>query len=132
MFPEPVIDVDNEPFWAGVAEGELRYQHCRPCDRFWYPPGPVCPRCQRDDYEWRPVGDRGVVGCAVRYHKRYFPDAPVPYVVAQVDFPCGVRLSANVVNADGLVADVPPPGTPVEVVYHKEGGHPVPAVRVVG
>lgn len=132
MFPEPVIDTENQPLWDGVAAGQLRYQHCTHCQRFWYPPGPVCPRCQRAGFEWRPIGDRGIVSCAVRYHKQYFPDAVVPYVVAQVEFPCGVRLLANVVEGDGdrLGAEIPAPGTPVQVVYRNTGGTVIPAIRV--
>lgn len=130
MFPEPVIDADNEPYWSGAAAGELRFPYCTRCARFWYPPGPVCPRCQRTEFEWRTVEGRGVVGCAVRYHKQYFPEVAVPYVVAQVDLPCGVRMSATVVGDGGPATELPPPGTAVEVVYRETAGRTVPAVRV--
>lgn len=141
-FPAPVIDEDNKPFWTAAGHGKLEYQYCRNCDKFWYPPGPVCPRCQKADFDWRAVDPRGVLVFSVKYHKRYFDSAEVPYVVAQVELKEGIRVTANVIDpkTGDLATERPPDGSTVEIVFgdfaaqpSQELGQPVrtPCVRVV-
>ena len=39
----PAVTPDNEHFWLGGAEGELRMLRCQTCGWWIHPPAPVCP-----------------------------------------------------------------------------------------
>ncbi len=114
--PLPRITAENRPFWEAARRHELRLQRCGACGRFWYPPGPVCPECLSERFEWTRVGGRGTVSSWVVFHKAYFPAFAdeIPYAVVQVELEEGPRLISNLV-------DVPPGqiriGMPVEVVF---------------
>ena len=41
----PAVTVDNEHFWRGGAEGELRFLRCDRCGYWIHPPAPICPEC---------------------------------------------------------------------------------------
>ena len=43
---------DLQGYRDGLAEGELRGQHCRSCDRHQWPPRPACAHCRSFDLEW--------------------------------------------------------------------------------
>jgi uncharacterized OB-fold protein len=114
--PLPRITADNRPFWEATRRHELRLQRCRACDRFRYPPAPVCPQCLAEDAEWTRVSGRGTVSTFVVFHKVYFPAfaADVPYNVVQVELEEGPRLTANLVDVPNDQIRV---GMPVEVVF---------------
>ena len=40
---------ETRPFWDGTEAGELRLQRCRDCDAHYFPPRPVCPRCDGNE-----------------------------------------------------------------------------------
>ena len=114
--PLPRVTPDNLAFWEAARRHKLRLQRCGACGRIWWPPGPVCPDCLSERFEWAPVSGRGRVSSFVVFHKAYFPafaDA-IPYAVVQVDLEEGPRLTANLV-------EVPPAeiriGMPVSVVF---------------
>jgi len=116
--PLPIISPVNRPFWEAARRHELRLQRCHACDRFWYPPGPVCPRCWSRQYDWAAVSGRGAVTSWVVFHQvyfQYFRDR-VPYAVVQVELEEGPRLLANLVGATN--ADIRM-GMPVEVCFEE-------------
>ena len=39
----PAVTPENEHFWLGGAEGELRFLRCQSCGYWIHPPQPVCP-----------------------------------------------------------------------------------------
>jgi len=82
----PVPDRDSAPYWAALAEGRLDLQQCRDCDRFTWPPRPICSGCHGDHLDWRTVSGNGEVHSWVVTHQVYSPDlAPlVPYTVVLV------------------------------------------------
>ena len=41
----PRVTTDNEHFWTGGSQGELRFLRCRACGYYIHPPGVLCPKC---------------------------------------------------------------------------------------
>ena len=80
----PAVVPENEHFWTGGAEGELRFLRCTAC-RYWiHPPTPVCPRClgmhlarMETAVALNAVFDR-------LPDVRVDPDAPEPYISGQL------------------------------------------------
>jgi len=103
-FPNPTLDDDNPPYWEYCKQGELRYQYCTDCERFWFPVGPVCPRCLGTNFEWRPVSLDGELLAVIVYHRKFFPNAELPYAVGQVWLKEGIRLSAQL-DTEGIPAE---------------------------
>ena len=95
---EPTASGEAAPFWEATRRSELVLPWCRDCQRpFWYPRA-ICPRCLGDTVEWQTASGRGVVYAASVQH---LPGpgrdaADGPYVVALVDLEEGVRVMGNV------------------------------------
>jgi uncharacterized OB-fold protein len=127
----PRLTPDNEHFWTGGAEGELRILRCRSC-RYWvHPPAPVCPACLGRSLAPEAVSGRAVVHTFTVNHHQWYPGFDPPYVVAIVELPeqAGLRLTTNVLGLDPEAVHV---GLPVEVAFeHHEDVH-VPVFRPVG
>jgi len=118
VYPKPLprITPDNRPFWEAARRHELRLQRCGECGQVWYPPGPLCPECLSERYEWHRLSGRGKVSSWVVFHQRYFESfaADIPYNVVQVELDEGPRITANLV---GVRNDAIEMGMPVEVVF---------------
>ncbi len=104
--PVPVRDLDTAPYWEAAKDHRLTLKRCQSCGRFVHPPGPGCPHCGGVDLSWVDVGDdiRGTVYSYTIVYRNVMPEfnVDVPYVVALVqvaDIP-GVKITANLVNAD--------------------------------
>ena len=74
-----VIGIDDGQMWASMARGRLELQRCADCDRFRYPPAPVCPDCLSARAAWTPVSGKGNILSWVVFHRKYFDDHPPPY-----------------------------------------------------
>jgi uncharacterized OB-fold protein len=88
---------DDDFYWEGLAQGELRVRVCTACGRGAFPPAPGCPHC--GDESSAVVVSSGV---ATLYtwtvcHVAFAPElaAEVPYVVGVVDLPEGARIVAR-------------------------------------
>jgi uncharacterized protein len=97
--PYPQPDDVTRPFWEAIAEGVLRLQHCRACDRHVFFPRAVCPHCTSAALEWVDATGRGTVYSLTVVHRAApgFDDAP--YTVALIDLEEGVRMMTQLVDA---------------------------------
>lgn len=102
--PLPVLDMDNRPFWTGGSGGELLIQGCRSCGYLIHPPTGFCPSCESRDVAPRAVSGRGTIVSLTVNHRAWYPDLPVPYVVALVTLAeqDDVQLVTNIVGCDPL------------------------------
>ncbi len=101
--PAPTIDDRTRPYWDGLAQGELRVQHCTVCNHDWLPARDACPACLATTINWRRVKGRGKVISWVVYHVAYhdaFKDR-LPYDVTLVELDEGPRLLTNIVDSRG-------------------------------
>lgn len=127
----PAVTPENEHFWTGGAEGELRFLRCKAC-RYWiHPPGPVCPACLGRELVVDAAAGRGTVHTFTVNHQAWIPGFDPPYVVAIVELPEqeGLRLTTNIV---GLPPDEVRIGLPVEVTFEAHDDVWIPLFRPVG
>lgn len=114
----PYVDPDNQPFWDAVDRHEFVLQRCSDCDVYFQPPRPMCPHClSMDSLEWVPSNGRGEVYSFVVFaaDRMAYPGMKIPYVVVLVEMEEGVRLTANIVDAEPDEVYI---GMPVEVTYN--------------
>lgn len=108
--PLPVADDDTEPFWAACREKRFVVPRCGECGRFRWPPGPMCPNCQSTAVDWVESSGLGRVYSWVVVNHAPHPELAdqVPYVVALVELPQGVRVLANITDCESteIVADM--------------------------
>ncbi|MEZ0092839.1 OB-fold domain-containing protein [Streptacidiphilus sp. EB129] len=110
--PRPVVNRDNEGFWQGVAEGELRFQRCTDCATPRFPWLPGCNACGSDAWSAEAASGEGTVYSQVVVHHPLPAAFAAPYSVALVELAEGVRVVSNVV---GLAPDQVRIGLPVRL-----------------
>ena len=98
------IDPDGDPYWAGAAEGELRYRKCRACDASIFYPRAICPECGATDPDWAVSKGEGCVYACTTVHRAppAFADN-APYTVLLVDLDEGFRMMGGFIG-DGAIA----------------------------
>lgn len=127
----PVVD-SAQPYWAGLTQGELRFQRCRHCNHAWLPARQECPRCLAADWQWtKASGDARLVSWVV-YHTAFneaFKDK-LPYTCAVVELAEGPRMISNIVNG------VDPAALKIDqrltLVIEREGDAAIPRFKPVG
>jgi uncharacterized OB-fold protein len=84
--PEPMPDADSQPFWDGLAQGEIRLQRCSSCGALRWPARAICNRCASFDADWIAYAGAAVISSWIRTHQVFAPAYRdrVPYVVVQV------------------------------------------------
>ena len=116
----PQVSPDTAFFWAGTAAGELRIQRCGKCGALRHPPGPMCPRCREPQ---RPAGGAGGYAVAagtgevysyVVHHHPPVPGRALPFVIALVELPEGVRMVGELL---GIRPDQVRVGLPVRAEF---------------
>jgi uncharacterized OB-fold protein len=103
----PEIDPVTAPFWEATVRGELVMQRCATegCQRFRFPPRPMCPSCQSLESVWEPVSGRGTIWSYVVAHPPLLPAyaalAPYPVVVVALEEDASLRLVGNLLAREG-------------------------------
>lgn len=112
----PALTPENEHFWQGGAEGELRFLHCSACDTFVHPPQPRCPECLGTDLAVRASSGRARLHTYTVNHQPWIPGFDPPYVVAIVTLveQPDVRLTTNIVGCEEGALQI---GMPLRVVF---------------
>lgn len=138
-FPVPVADADTQPFWDGVARGELLIQRCGACQRWLWQPRPICSGCQTPGPTWTRVGGDGKIASWVVMRPPTLPAYAdkVPFVVLLVELDEGVRLLGYLVDDAGAMlktdgaAEGVAIGRRVAVRYHDQSGTRLPSWTLV-
>ena len=124
-----IPNVSAPEYLDGLAAGHLVLPHCTRCGGVRLPWIVACPDGHDHPTEWRKAGGAGTLWTWVTYYRQY-PIArsmAVPYVIAQVQLPEGIRLNAHLVGATstGLRQGMRVTFEPVD-----EGGRTYPGFRV--
>jgi uncharacterized OB-fold protein len=98
--PRPAITQDSAFFWEGLKEHRLLIRRCARCAHLHHPPGPMCPKCNSQEWTAQPVSGRGVLHSYVTVHQPQLPGFTYPLGVALVELEEGVRLLGNVTGID--------------------------------
>lgn len=125
LFPDPVVNLESEPYWQAAKEGRLWVKRCRACQRVHYYPRALCPHCFSQDTEWLEASGRGTI-----YAYSVMRRAPVPYAIAYVRLDEGVTMMTQLVDCDfdQLAID-----QRVEVRFRAtEGGYALPVFTPSG
>jgi len=108
--PLPNPSPETRHYWEGLALGEIRLQHCGPCDRAYFPPRPFCPRCGGTEIRLVNASGRASLYSYVINHLPA-PGFTPPYAVAVAELAEGPRLMTNVVDCpatpEALKIDMP-------------------------
>jgi uncharacterized protein len=87
---------DSLPFWKALSEHRLVIPRCGACERSFFYPRVLCPRCGSRDIYWVGASGRGTVYSFCVVHHSAVPglvDA-VPFVTGLVDLEEGPRVMA--------------------------------------
>jgi uncharacterized OB-fold protein/acyl dehydratase len=98
--PRPITTPDTEHFWKGLIDRQVLIQQCTDCDKLRHPPTPMCPHCHSMKWHTRPAAGRGTIHSFALIHQPRLPGFEYPLPVVLVDLEEGVRLLANLVDAD--------------------------------
>lgn len=100
----PALDKDNTAFWTGGKNGELLIYQCDDCGYYVHPPTEFCPSCESCSVGPQPVSGRGEIITLTVNHRAWFPELPVPYVLAMIaiEEQEDVHLISNIVDCDPL------------------------------
>lgn len=117
----PRVAPDNEHFWTGGRDGELRFLRCGACGYWIHPPSPVCPVDLSRDVAPAAVSGKATVHAFTVNHHPWIPGFDPPYVIAIVALPeqAGLRLTTNIV---GCAPDEVRVGMPVRVTFEERDG----------
>ena len=106
----PAVTPENEHFWRGGAQGELRFLRCQDCRTYVHPPAPICPSCLGSGLVPEAVSGRARVVTFTVNHREWIPGFEPPYVIAivEIEEQEGLRLTTNIVGCkvDDVVIDM--------------------------
>lgn len=97
-------DTELSGYHDGLADGELRAPWCASCERFCWPPRPVCPRCTSDHAEWHRLPRSATLFTWTVVGRSTLPEfrGTEPYAVGVLDFPdLGVRVVGHIESPPG-------------------------------
>ncbi|MDA0788009.1 MAG: OB-fold domain-containing protein [Proteobacteria bacterium] len=119
--PLPVPTPTTEPFWNGLAEGQVRLQQCDDCDAWVFYPRSHCNACLSPNLTWKTVSGKGTIYSFTVARR---PTAPqfaddIPQLIAVIELNEGVRLNSVMVNIDPTALAV---GLAVKPVFHRQDG----------
>jgi uncharacterized OB-fold protein len=101
MKPLPALDPESRPFWEGCRVHKFLVMKCRSCGKARFPATTFCPHCRSSELDWVEIKGTGKVfsWIVVRHPvPRDVYAGDVPYIVALVDLPEGVRVTTNIVD----------------------------------
>ncbi|MFD6113321.1 bifunctional MaoC family dehydratase N-terminal/OB-fold nucleic acid binding domain-containing protein [Streptomyces yangpuensis] len=114
--PRPVVNRDNQGFWAGVQDHRLLIQRCTSCTTLRFPWLPGCNTCASPDWDTVEACGDGTVFSYVVMHHPPFPAFDPPYAVALVELAEGVRMISNIT---GVPYDKVRIGMPVRLEFQR-------------
>jgi uncharacterized OB-fold protein len=117
-FPAPVPTRDSAPFWEAAKQDILLIQRCTDCGQAQFYPRGFCIHCLSEHLEWIAASGQGHIQS---FTICYMPGHPamagrVPYAMALVDLAEGVRMLAEIQDADLAKISV---GDAVKVVFEQ-------------
>lgn len=114
--PRPDARGAGKTYWRAGKGGHIELPQCTSCGLVHWYPRVHCPHCGADTIAWIKASGRGTVHTytIVRQSHDEFFKTKVPYVLAMIDLPEGVRIMSNVIGCDVSEVRI---GTPVHAVF---------------
>ncbi len=100
--PVPVMQPWSKEFWTGANKGKLLVQHCQDCQANIFFPKKVCPECWSENLTWIEASGKAKVYSYTEMVDMVEPVfwGDLPYIVAMVDLPEGIRMTSRIVNCN--------------------------------
>jgi uncharacterized OB-fold protein len=100
--PLPQPTAETAVYWAAAQEQRLLIQRCASCGNCQFYPRAFCIGCLSERIEWIDARGQGRIYSWTVSRIAPSPafEARLPYVVALIDLDEGVRLVANILDAD--------------------------------
>lgn len=116
--PLPIPTPESTAFWDGCMAGELRIQKCKDCLSHQFYPRIFCSKCGSTKIEWVRAEGRGSIytWTVMRRPPSEAFAADVPYILALVQLPEGVRMMARITGCDTSAVRA---GMPVSVRFRE-------------
>ncbi len=113
--PRPAINSDNEFFWEGCRQHELRMQRDPATGQLFHPPGPRRdPVTGRWDLAYEVCSGRGRLYSYAVPHYPQVPGFTYPVLVGLVELEEGPRIVSNITGVDRDALEI---GMPLEVTW---------------
>ena len=96
--PKP-IDPINAEFWQSLQDGLLRMQRCTACGQVRHLPRSLGASGRPNKYDRAPVSTMGSLLSWTVTDQIFHPAFEVPFSVAVVEFPGGVRMVSHLLDA---------------------------------
>ncbi|PKB68264.1 MAG: hypothetical protein BZY81_02260 [SAR202 cluster bacterium Io17-Chloro-G4] len=146
MMSVPDIDTEYTGYFDAAKEGRLVVKKCQDCGLLRGEPGPACPWCPSQKWEWQDVSGKGTIYSYQIVAHTVIPGfkdwAPFAIVLVELDEQSGepgpgdgLRITANLVdgNMDAEKEENVAIGARVEVVFQKgEGDFAIPQFKLSG
>jgi len=115
-------DYDSKDWWAGTKQHKYLVRQCQDCGHKWFPPGPVCAKCNSFNAGWFETAGKGTIHSYTVIPKGGLPAfaATGPYVVALIELDGCNGPDGSLVRTCGVLVDdedVVAIGLPVKVEY---------------
>lgn len=126
-----IINSDNQFFWEGCKQKELRFQICSDCNSIRWPPSIMCPNCLSMNFKIISSFGKGTIYSFVVYHRAYHKsmEDEVPYVTAIVELEEGVRILSRIITDNTNHVDC---GKKVELIWgNTSKKYPIPLFKLV-
>ncbi len=114
----PIPDEDSMVFWEACRRQRLVVQQCVACQRYRFPPSPLCPACLSPRLIWREDVGQGEIETFCVYHSALAGPAwepELPYVVGVIRlWQTGVQILSQIQCDDPRSISI---GLPVHVTF---------------
>ncbi|HEY1688371.1 MAG TPA: Zn-ribbon domain-containing OB-fold protein [Solirubrobacteraceae bacterium] len=90
----------GRPYFEAAERGQLLLPRCNSCGRHFFYGTVLCQHCRSDDWDWVPSAGNGSIYSYTVVHRPLGSSLKAPYVVVVVTLEEGVRVMANLLDAD--------------------------------
>lgn len=125
--PRPAITHDNAFYWEGIARRKLLFQSFG--GRLRHPPGPMDPETGALDFDIVEASGHGTIHSFAIVHQPQLPGFTYPLPVVLVELEEGVRMTANLLDAD--IAEIAIGRAVLVDFFEVEPGYLLPGFRLV-
>jgi uncharacterized OB-fold protein len=114
--PLPEMSPETLPFWEATKEGKFLIQQCGDCEKFQYHYRGFCCHCWSSNINDYPIEGTGTVWTFTVVEINRSPGfrERLPYVVALIELPQGIKVLSNVINCDVDEVEI---GMPVKLTF---------------
>jgi uncharacterized protein len=87
--PDRRMDPYAAQFWEFTKVHEFRLQQCNGCEKYRWPPAPVCDGCLSEQFTWTQASGKGKVLSWVVFCRQYFSEYPSGHRVVSLELDDG-------------------------------------------